>query len=1535
MPYSVPGVAVVAPSPPHHQPHHQVHQVHTHHQPYMHTHSQHSQGRPGHRRSYTFADDPHAGPGAFASLGALPRRTRSSSSTPSTPSASTSNNGNGNGNGSTPRRAPQFHFRGDEDNDSSSSSDEPAAALAPHSHPDDDDGPPPPLRLRQPPPAKNLGLSPHSAVNNGAQFRLTPRGSPPRSPTRSPNLSPNSSAASLSVNARVPFPSGGSPLSPTFAGRYSPNGSQVNLTPPTPTSRPNLPGRTASHPVILLSNGKPLKSSLKSSSSAPHVHFPPSHHLRARSAPSTPSLTSSASNSSLSNASSPSTSPPGEQALLGAPWHALAANDAYGNGNGGEESPGTPKNVHFPAPDAGLETVLLFKTLCEAGERRNGRQEGVSGREEEAEGRWRYELRAPGVPRRVEAGSMVVVEGMRVVDSTTPSACLPANSALANGGHTEKLARGELLLTGTLLARNAPGAFEKHVFVRFTLDGWATTSENLSSPHTYILIPAWYPCAGVVEEGVRGSYVDSVASGVPFVNADKASSSSDGAGGGGGQEREREREATEEPGPGWDRFAFSIRLTDYAHARSMASATSNSSIRGEVGAGGVGRGLEGRSLELVGRFFAPWVGHGGGAPYGWCDTSSSTPPSHPGAVPSPSSNGIPAHHAVGTSATGRPWAGTGGGGSGEWWDNNGGANYRVGFGVVPVEEPTPTPAPTPTLTPTQTPALAVNVNVIPFPTSTTAGAADSPSTSTSTSAPSVPVSSPPASLSSNGAPLPSASPNDASGNANGNGNTNAAPTSIPPPPPPRTAHAQALAAKLGRLSLRNYAAPRSVSLPSAAVAPLAAAVGASGLGSAATSASSSATTKADVAGASNEGKEDGESKSKQEDKIEVEKKEGEKKTDSAPAPGQTSSGGVGLYWPWGRGSTTATTTTTTTTTAVTPANASAAAPAPAASASLRTLEAPAPAQAKVELQAPVRKVQVVKDEDVEVEQEEEEKEEEDGDDRSSVTSSESEDSFAAEERDGVAGRARRGESVGEETPPTSPLGARGVLPDVFGAFSGETDEDNTPTKEGGPTAKVLSPRSTPLPVSPPTMTPIGSPSIASPSTSTLSITPIASPSSSSSITPTASPSSTSPTPASPTQQQQPLASPLSPSAADASSSLYKAFVRQWCFAGGNGTGAGGGTGPTVVKSRERQEEELKLKKRRKEDEDENSGGRLATNEDENDHDMKGRRGRFAEKRRKENYGVRASVHFDATTPNQNQKHPDAPPARQEIWTFLLAPTPPIPSLIYLSFLFIPHMVFPCLCGIYTDTGRGSGSFILTAKYMGYDGSELRYRSGEGDWIGFRSELESEAISGGEGKVRRLSRKESRNENNGREAAGKKDAAWRWSPKSGKSVTAIEGGEADVVIKQRSRTVRITRATERSRGREWLRTRRIKKKLQGSTRLRLPDADAGTESLHMRRRSLGSVYRKHMRIHMGTRRKTSKKIRRIHASTGLERCEARERRKGTNQRDGKKERSYGPWDAPRSLSGGTTIVTIDSRICENAPEMTTNEQPRQGDARDGE
>ncbi|KAF7347204.1 CBM21 domain-containing protein [Mycena venus] len=963
--------------------------------------------------------------------------------------------------------------------DSSSSSDEPPVPAAE----DDDDGPPPPLRLRS---------------NPTPAFRLTPasgayRSSPPRSPQRSPNSSfvnvtsvpPALSPSALHVP--VPFPrssSPSSPLSPTFAsapstGAFgSAQGSPAGGAFP---QRPPGPVRTASTPVILLSNGKPLKSSLKSSSSAPHV---PSHHLRARSAPSTPSLAASPPSPAGENANSwgdgtcttyshLATYPPARPKRCTSPPPTQVSRIS-----GYSSAPARPASVSFPLDDeTETETETDSAPRWSSGIASWGTSERASthahgypfpkvaatgksplnpavGKKEEGGKEWRYALNAPGVPRGVGEADMVVLEGMWLVGVGAVRLFLvesPSSSpALALEPPPTPNTASELTLHGTLLARNA--AFEKHVFVRFTLDGWCTTSE------------------------VGARYVEAAS------HPHCASARSDGA---------------EEPGPGWDRFAFSIRLTDYAHshsrgARSGAS-TGDEKLR-EHGVGGIGRGVGGAGVGACGKVLCA------------VDT---LPPTTPAAQ-------------VGTdvSPSGRAWVGEGGGGSGEWWDNNTGKDYRVGFRCVAVVQEPPAPPPT---------------NVIPFPSaepvafslklpSSAATSSNSTSNSSSNSQPTA----------SEDAPLPHAGPAQAHSMASPTRQpsttspaeraqrTQTLLNPIPPPPPPRTAHAQALAAKLGRLSLRNYAAPggasRALSLPGGAVAPA--------------------------------------SVQKEENK----KEGGEGKSEEKPAPGTQSAGGVGLYWPWGRGSSAAATVSVTTTTA-------------SASAS----STPATSRAAEH-------------------------------DSDSASSSDDEEGSL---RDAEAGRARRransGASfAGTETPPTSPLGAGGLLPVIEGMVS-EEGEDMTPTNEKREPAMEVEAAEVPLPASPEgeraeaeaekeeggslessaSSTAAGSPTSISSSETitpgpgtgssspakekedyiTAPSTPLPPPSSSYPF-PRVSSTSTPPTPSSPAPSPSPpavLTMPLLPTAADASSSLYKAFVRQWCFAGNGGENKSGGS-PTKLGS---------------------------------------------------------------------------------------------------------------------------------------------------------------------------------------------------------------------------------------------------------------------------------------------------------------------------------------------------------------------------------
>ncbi|KAK1230614.1 hypothetical protein PQX77_006309, partial [Marasmius sp. AFHP31] len=266
----------------------------------------HSLGRPGHRRSYSAQ--------------------HLSTITPSSASASASPGG-----AFTslrpPSRKQKFHL-----NASSSSS----------SESEDDDGPPPPLKLKTPlsPSFGGVPFPKSSPLNSpvpgerdggllsplsGLQTHIT--NLPGSSPRHSPRTSPRSSSQSISITVNTANPS--------------------YLAVP---KRPH-PSRTASSP-ILLSNGKPLKSSLKGSSSTSnipvqhpshpnhqphhsrphHVHHAhqPTSHQRARSAPSTPWEGEDDDDDDRSPSPSPST------------------------------APSTPKNVHFPSLPNDLEHIRVF-----------------------------------------------------------------------------------------------------------------------------------------------------------------------------------------------------------------------------------------------------------------------------------------------------------------------------------------------------------------------------------------------------------------------------------------------------------------------------------------------------------------------------------------------------------------------------------------------------------------------------------------------------------------------------------------------------------------------------------------------------------------------------------------------------------------------------------------------------------------------------------------------------------------------------------------------------------------------------------------------------------------------------------------------------------------------------------------------------------------------------------------------------------------------------------------------------------------------
>jgi hypothetical protein len=202
---------------------------------------------------------------------------------------------------------------------------------------------------------------------------------------------------------------------------------------------------------ITLADGTPLKSSLKSPRSAPHMHHhhrPP--HIRARSS-STPAATSFFSTPS--------------------------------------DTPSPPCGVHFPTPDNGLVDVRLFKQSARPVAVRFPPSETETETEPElarvtvprtdtpsANSRarrsplnpqaetqpTRYDLDAPGVPRQRDPSSMVLLESLRI-SSPHPSEPSPSTDETAPD------------VTGTLVVRNA--AYEKDVSVRFSLDDWHTSNE--------------------------------------------------------------------------------------------------------------------------------------------------------------------------------------------------------------------------------------------------------------------------------------------------------------------------------------------------------------------------------------------------------------------------------------------------------------------------------------------------------------------------------------------------------------------------------------------------------------------------------------------------------------------------------------------------------------------------------------------------------------------------------------------------------------------------------------------------------------------------------------------------------------------------------------------------------------------------------------------------------------------------------------------------------------------------------------------------
>ncbi|TFK56451.1 hypothetical protein OE88DRAFT_18160 [Heliocybe sulcata] len=300
--------------------------------------------------------------------------------------------------GSLPRRkaapAKKFHFRAADD--------------------DDDDDVPPPLDqvTRKGSPAINsLGLSVDTE----------------NIPVRRPSPQPNT----------VAFP------------RASPRASPSGPPSPRPFSpRPSLMQRTPSSPVIMLSNGKPLKSSLKSSNSSPNI---PAMHLRTQSAPSTPSV----------------------------------------------------KSVHFGEDDEDeddeskppIEHVRLFKSTGRPANLLSFRP----GEDTETE----TEVESSGYPFPAMPPSSSSHWEIDLTPSITSAIPQPSPSPYGNI-YLETVALPKArpyTLRGSVLVRNL--SFQKQVAVRFTLDDWQTTSE-VTCKHVVSLpsLPPPFPRARTVGDAV-------------------------------------------------------------------------------------------------------------------------------------------------------------------------------------------------------------------------------------------------------------------------------------------------------------------------------------------------------------------------------------------------------------------------------------------------------------------------------------------------------------------------------------------------------------------------------------------------------------------------------------------------------------------------------------------------------------------------------------------------------------------------------------------------------------------------------------------------------------------------------------------------------------------------------------------------------------------------------------------------------------------------------------------------------------------------
>ena len=203
-----------------------------------------------------------------------------------------------------------------------------------------------------------------------------------------------------------------------------PTVSPASLSPPKASCTPIQ--RTPSSTSIILSNGRPLKPSLKSASSssiADDMAAAGARHTRAQSMPTTP---------------------------------------GFG-----------PKNVHFKEKEDGLESVRVF--------RRTGKPVSVSKPTSDTE--TETEPEPSGYPFPNVSSSNFGSSGSSSLTEIATCSPIPAlNPSPYANVHLESITLPPArppVLRGTILVRNI--VFEKNVGVRFTLDEWTTVSEVLAT----------------------------------------------------------------------------------------------------------------------------------------------------------------------------------------------------------------------------------------------------------------------------------------------------------------------------------------------------------------------------------------------------------------------------------------------------------------------------------------------------------------------------------------------------------------------------------------------------------------------------------------------------------------------------------------------------------------------------------------------------------------------------------------------------------------------------------------------------------------------------------------------------------------------------------------------------------------------------------------------------------------------------------------------------------------------------------------------